>query len=142
MEFILILSNLILLALILTCRKSESNKKEGSDQRSVHFRIDEGNSDISPINQEEMIELFKSKELDFENELDKQKQYYESLLVARKERDSEYDFIVSRYHNEANLRRTLENKNTWLIKGVCDLNTRLRLANKINRKLKNRHRIS
>lgn len=90
---------------------------------------------------DEVLQLLKKQNLEYEKEISEQRRYFESLLEARKERDDEYDFIAGRYHNEANLRKSLEDEVRELFKVNSYLKGRLERVNKKYRVLLKRLRL-
>lgn len=113
--------------------KSDKGINKYEDKSNV-FRVDDS------LYKNEMIELLSRIKKDYEEKIHVQKKYYESLILARKDRDDEYNFIVNRYNNEANLRKSIESKNRKLIDDINRANLRISMISKFNRNIKKRYK--
>ena len=113
--------------------KSDKGINKYEDKSNV-FKVDDS------LYKNEMIELLSRIKKDYEEKIHVQKKYYESLILARKDRDDEYNFIVNRYNNEATLRKSIESKNRKLIDDINRANLRISMISKFNRNIKKRYK--
>ena len=79
---------------------------------------------------DQFIKMLRQRDNEFEQRLLEQKRYYESLLEARRQRDSEYAFVKNRSVRETHFRQVLERRNSELSYKIRSMRQRIKSLSK------------
>ena len=79
---------------------------------------------------DQFIKMLRQRDNEFEQRLLEKNRYYESLLEARRQRDSVYDFVKNRSVRETHFRQVLERRNSELSYKIRSMRQRIKSLSK------------